>query len=911
MTDVDMAIREYLRAPDDGFWEWREGGEAIVWKDNRTIAFRAEVAQVLRWLAPQGLPSFSAILLLLAATRHSWLEDRSGLGIIAGALQESAPQSLLSNAFSELDKVAQLEPELRTQIAAKRVLVEMALEGAPRVVQGSTAEAIAEAMDRGIGEFIDVAEVAVVASNYAPALLARDLHLLSAGIHRVDAQALRMRLTTGIEEAPQSVELELSPSETARQLICSLLNDAEFAGVGRIAKRLESMTSLPRRLSAAPEQEAGGYSDIANRGPLDRLLASELAHDNNTLAVRVAMNEALYICRESPPSLPQTNRAILIDAGIRMWGLPRLFATAAALAFAAQSGRAGKVDFFRASDDFAEPIELLSRSGITEHLAALEPDLHPAAALADFLKRISSDNVRTEPILLTSQQSLDAADVQETLRQLAPPQLLMAAVDRDGTFRLWERTPRGCKLLREATIDLADIVSAPAALVDRSSTSDLPAIFAVAPFPLKLPHAVRQSEIWWSGHWGALSLTSDGRLMRWTMPARGAMQIAERLPIGRLWWASQPDAGDNVFVVAGSAHKLHVFSVGREGLRQQPTPLQLGDFGAVASVCAHNGILFACRKNKVAVFDPATGAQLDRLAIPHGLRWQHGRFFRLTYDGKPWHALSYNGMSARFEAVPVFANSSVTLKLSTMFEYAGGDGPVGVTPTGQFYLTANEKLERVWHDLSGDIRVLDISLDGKRICLAAPHPEQPSRLEYRSIGMPFGINHRCTETAFDERITRNCRALTLRHRFNVIGIDSSGDLALRSAKEQLVSFQLALNTPAMVSRSHGLKLQRPIAFKPVEGYFGYQLSVARWPNGNACFLDSRGLLHLVPANRSLPELTLVLHEGELTGWRSDGQMWGKPYFIAGSEKAGDERSAATSRNLFEPTIRSFVHSVHA
>jgi hypothetical protein len=734
VTDVDMAIREYLRAPDGGFWEWRDGGEAIVWKDNRTIAFRAEVAHVLRWLAPQGLPSFSAMLLLLAATRRSWLEVRSGVGIIAGALQGSAPQSLLSNVFNELDKVAQLEAELRTPIAAKRVLVEMALEGAPRVAQGPTAAAIVDAMERGIGEFIDVADGMVVVSNYAPALLARDLHLLSAGIHRVDAQALRMRLATGIEEAPQPAEIELLPSETARQLISSLIDDAEFVGVGRIAKRLESMVSLPRRLSAAPEQEAGGYSDIANRGPLDRLLISELAHDNHTLAVRVAMNEALYVCRESPPSSPQTNRAILIDAGIRMWGLPRLFATAAALAFAAQSGRAGKVDFFRASDDFAEPIELLSRSGVAEHLAALEPDLHPAAALADFLKRIASDDLSTEPILLTSQQALDAADVQETLRQLAPPQLLMASVDRDGIFRLWERTPRGCKLMREATIDLADIVSAPATLVDRSSANGLPAIFSVSPFPLKLPHAVRHGETWWSGHWGALSLTSDGRLMRWTMPGRGAMQIAERLPIGKLWWASQPDAGDNVSVVTGSPHKLHVFSVGREGLRQQPTPLQLGDFGAVASVCAHNGVLFACCKTRVAVFDPATGAQLTRLSIPHGFRWKHGRFFRLTYDGKPWYALSYNGLSASLEAVPIAAKPSAAPELSAMFEYAGGDGPVGVTPDGRFYLTAEEKLERVWHELSGDIRVLGISLDGKRLCLAAPHPEQSSQLEYRSIG---------------------------------------------------------------------------------------------------------------------------------------------------------------------------------
>jgi len=911
VTDVDLAIREYLRAPEEGFWEWRDGGEAVVWKDNRTIAFRAEVAQILQWLAPQGLPSFSALLLLLAATRHSWLEDRAGPGILAGILQGSAPQSLLQNVLSGLDGVAQLEPELRTPIAAKQALVEMALEHAPRIVHSPTVLAIVEAMERGIGEFVDVVDETVHTSGYAPALLTRDLHLISAGIQRVDASALRMRLATGIEEEPQPVEFELAPSEAARQLIRSLLDDVELAGIGRIAKRLESLASLPRRLSATPEQEAGGYSDIANRGALDRLLTSELVHDNLTLAVRVAMNEALYLCRESPPSLPQTNRAVMLDAGIRMWGLPRLFAAAAALAFTAQAGRVGRVDFFRASDGAVEPIDLLSRSGIVEHLAALEPDLHPAAALADFLRRSSSDDATTEPILLTSQQSLDDAEVQEALRKLAPPKLFLAAVDRSGSFRLWERTPHGCKLLREATIDLAEIVAAPATLVDRSRTSDLPAIFSAAAFPLRLSHAVRPSEIWWSGHWGALSLTNDGRLMRWDQPSRGAIQLAERLPAGKLWWTSQPDAGDDVVLVIGSAHKLHVIRVGREGLRSQPTPLQLGDFGAVASICAHNGVLFACRKDHIATFDPGTGAQLSRLVVPSGLRWRHDRFFRAAYEDSPWYALSYNGLSASFEAVPVGTNASVAPKLTTMFEYYGGDGPVGVTSSGHFYLTAKDKLENVSHELVGEVRVAAISPDGKRVCLAAPQLKRPSGLEFQSIGMPFGIKYRCTETAFDERITRNCTQQTLRHRFNAIGVDSSGDLALRSSKGHVVSFQLSLGTPAMVGRGHSVSLPRPIAFAPVEGDFGYKLSVARWPDGGSCYLDSRGLLHLVPANRSQHELTLVLYEGELTGWRSDGRRWGKPYFIDVDDRSVKEHSAAAARDLYEPIVRSFVHSFHA
>jgi len=37
---------------------------------------------------------------------------------------------------------------------------------------------------------------------------------------------------------------------------------------------------LPRRLAQREELAVGGISDITNRGPLDRLLLSELAHDD-------------------------------------------------------------------------------------------------------------------------------------------------------------------------------------------------------------------------------------------------------------------------------------------------------------------------------------------------------------------------------------------------------------------------------------------------------------------------------------------------------------------------------------------------------------------------------------------------------------------------------------------------------
>jgi hypothetical protein len=104
-----------------------------------------------------------------------------------------------------------------------------------------------------------------------------------------------------------------------------LKDDVELGGLARLALNLMAAVHLPRPVADREELPLGGVSDITNRGALDRLLVSELANDDLTLAVRIAVNEALYLRREMPPRNPPRQRFVLLDAGIRMWGVPRVF----------------------------------------------------------------------------------------------------------------------------------------------------------------------------------------------------------------------------------------------------------------------------------------------------------------------------------------------------------------------------------------------------------------------------------------------------------------------------------------------------------------------------------------------------------------------------------------------------------
>jgi hypothetical protein len=63
---------------------------------------------------------------------------------------------------------------------------------------------------------------------------------------------------------------------------------------------------------------------------------------------------------------------------------------------------------------------------------------------------------------------------------------------------------------------------------------------------------------------------------------------------------------------------------------------------------------------------------------------------------------------------------------------------------------------------------------------------------------------------------------------------------------------------------------------------GGSLQSAHWPSGSNAFLDSRGLLHLKSHDSTVPEISLVLADADISGWTSDGRVCGPPFFFDGS-----------------------------
>ncbi|HTL31393.1 MAG TPA: hypothetical protein VL282_19320, partial [Tepidisphaeraceae bacterium] len=455
----------YVTPRLESFWRWSPDGRAIEWLDGRTIAFREEVMTVLRRLAPAGLPPFGAIVLLLAATRDNWSAVADKTAPILGPYRFSdaktsgqrlfgviphRAQQELAEVLSDLEAVASLPPEIRQSTAAKAAMAEMVFDGVASQMDPASAGELIAAMDGGVDpELLG-----------APALhdekvqhLAEELDALRAGLGRIAADSLKLFMAAGIDRTVEPAEIEIPAVERVRGLLKDLQNDPQLAGLAKLARDLLAAIHIPRVLVAPEDLPVGGVSDISNRGSLDRLLISELAHEEMTLAVRIALGEALYLHRESPAQHPPFGRAILIDAGIRMWGVPRIYASAVAMALLASSDERGAVQVHRSRSSLIEHADLTTKEGLTRHLGALDTAPQPGLSLASFVEAADRmEDQQVDLFIITHEDVLSDPMFVRHLRADPSCEWHVATVGRDGGFTLWLIGPAGRRELCRASL---------------------------------------------------------------------------------------------------------------------------------------------------------------------------------------------------------------------------------------------------------------------------------------------------------------------------------------------------------------------------------------------------------------------------------------------------------------------------
>lgn len=395
----DMTVA-YFQSTKDYFWQWAEEGEVIEWtKGEGTICYKTELLNDLSQIS-NHLPPLGPLLLVIAlgkptpgpqaiqATLHQYVDDLAGheTEFISENPSADSPTEDIKTIITDFLALLRPLPGRYWKGLDRKVLLNTLFEDVKTFLQRETAKEMLSILQRGAYDYV----IAHSTSIDPLSQLKGDVSILQQILKRYpNTAALEKKLDEVVNPsppvpAPIEVPEDLPKPAQAEELLQVLAEDDQTAMLALLTQRLIAALHLPMHTKGYSQTSFGGVSDITNKGNFDRLLLSELAHDNETLMVRLANNEALYLRREELPDNERGQRFILVDKSIKLWGTPHLLAMATALACAIDNRQHAEILPFALLGDGYEPMDLSSKAEIMASMQLLSPALNSAKALSLF-----------------------------------------------------------------------------------------------------------------------------------------------------------------------------------------------------------------------------------------------------------------------------------------------------------------------------------------------------------------------------------------------------------------------------------------------------------------------------------------------------------------------------------------------
>ena len=886
-------IEKYFFPNRPTFWRWSGNGCAEI--EFSTIGsiliFRDELKLILEGLSEDGWPPLSTILLVCAASLDTWPDNRKWLAHEFKSDARNATE-YTEQLLDGLDRIHKLPLEDRRTPAAKTRLLRMILEGKQPWISPAGTLVGLHFLESVIPHRDPRSFESLNQSSADRVRLIEETYALRHGLQRISPAAIISRVLTGLEQSVVAAPIEPpKDAETHAGRLADWLTDPELFAVARIARRLLSVLTWPRALSDPDDIPQGGVSDLTNRGPLDRLLLSELAHDDDTLAVRVALNEALYLRRESPAQRPPRHRAIFVDTGVRLWGRPRVYGAAVALALAAAEDHEPELTVTVDAADEARyaSADITTRAGVQSLLTYLAPTFYPGDALSKW----SADQIddHCDPVLITNSATLAQPEFQAKLDQLGD-EFYVALVESGGQFELRHRTVHGWRSLSKAQLDLDELLQPPEQSqpisINAPGADRIPAIFRVDRFPLRLTHLVENEKCWPVSRNRALSFASSGRIMLWE-PGCGALQLAIGQPSGRVvTWRNDPefDTLKNPGIPTLSQSRVLIFNNGwhlltislQSGVTRR-CELRTDLPGNITRGLITEDCLYLIGRRTIQAFSMESGEKLAETssAIVPSLTFLGNRFLR-GREGL-WMRLSFEGrIHLRKVDAPTNANllvdaSDVQVKFTPIVlpQMCGQTfGKRAVPKYDETTVSAMQLGSLVI--LNGSIR----SLNGA----AARYMQSSAVWDLEAVNWQWHSYTPPVEAAVSKYAQSHLQIRqTLRHKFVAISCGPQGVFLQSGSRNwwrvSCDQQRLRMTLDQKYAGSSWIirfeRLREPRVHVPIHQ--------ATLPNGTVVWLDERGLLHLMPADTKKPDVTLALDENNLSGWTSEGFVFGDDYFI--------------------------------
>ena len=524
---------DFFDARQKNFWHWAENGEILEWQSGETLCYTADLLDILRGFSRRPVPYIGAVILAIAACSDSQ-QNKANMSNMLHAqkrkfntqkdyAETSEVDRLLYNVFETINIIRSVAKELRS--GSMRIhLLRAIFEDLPdNLVAIKDIDPIVDRF-KGIlaQEGSDIFCISLQKN------LVRELEALqNCKWREKGSAALEQYLLTNLVDTPKPADIEPLPEPLS--LIDELLRDEKTEGLARLTQRLLAAIHIPATTKGSSDQPFGGFSDITNRGNLDRLLLSELAQDDDTLTARLVNNEALYLRREEPPRDIDRERTVLLDTTIQMWGYPRVFALAAALACAEKKQHISCINAFLLRGKEIEAMDLTTKKGVVDALGQLDFHLHCGIALNEFLLNLRASATH-DIVFVTNAETLKTADFQSFFTKNKQFLTYLILVNRVGDLQIFDLSGGRNKSLGTSKFDLQDLLFPSKKKPNNKSTegSFQPIFYEQKPLPLyyvptgavfKRPHFFEHPSV------GVVNITDTQRVLRWRSPGFGAEEL--------------------------------------------------------------------------------------------------------------------------------------------------------------------------------------------------------------------------------------------------------------------------------------------------------------------------------------------------------------------------------------------------
>ncbi|HRG88769.1 MAG TPA: hypothetical protein PLW44_07080 [Chitinophagales bacterium] len=572
---MNNAHAGYFKPGKISFWRWEDKMDVIAGTGKHTICYRTDLINVLRGTAPGGLPTLGNILLCLSACHEGETSEKlSELSVrkmqetsdfMPGENDEAARMLLgyMNAAIKFMNLIRGLPVEWRSGNGRIHLINELFAGSKNKIKHGIATEVIDQF---ATGNWDYVIKDDLIEARYP---FYQDItDLLQINGRFTNSSALLQKLKTGATFIPEPIEEPLpitKKEEDNRNLFEQLADDTKTSTLALLAENMIAALNIPIHAADPSDMSFGGVSDISNRGNFDKLLVSELANDDTTLMARLVNNEALYLRREAPPVNVNHERNILVDTTIKMWGTPRFYSIAAALACAHSHHHVNAINAFTLNATSSKAIDLTTKNGVVESLTCIDPGLHCCEALLDFVQQPLAQG-NTENIFITSADIFGYPLYQKHQEQIQQTLDFLITVTRQGELDLYEFNNGHRKLLNKAKFNLEELqrTKKPAPKKIQHSDGTIPAFYNQQVLPLLYPAyqlSFNNGTFFTLGTEGHIVVNDQQRVLHWSIMNKGATQLLPQIEYGKYCGGSNSKGAAHLMVYNNQFQHLKIYHI--------------------------------------------------------------------------------------------------------------------------------------------------------------------------------------------------------------------------------------------------------------------------------------------------------------------------------------------------------------